>query len=57
MQIRVLGTARDEEILRLDCSCDRCSSGIVRHGSAIAIETNDETILIDAPPDSSIPLD
>ncbi|WP_049970980.1 MBL fold metallo-hydrolase [Haladaptatus cibarius] len=51
MQIRVLGTAQDEGIPRLDCECNQCSAGVVRHGPAIAVESNERTILVDAPPD------
>ncbi|SIQ98155.1 pyrroloquinoline quinone biosynthesis protein B [Haladaptatus litoreus] len=51
MRIRVLGTAQDEGIPRLDCECNQCSAGIVRHGPAIAVESNEKTILVDAPPD------
>ncbi len=51
MHVRVLGTAQDEGIPRLDCDCNQCSADIVRHGPAIVIESGDETILVDAPPD------
>ncbi|WP_266076466.1 MBL fold metallo-hydrolase [Haladaptatus caseinilyticus] len=51
MQVRVLGTAQDEGIPRLDCECNQCTTGIVRHGPAITVESGDETVLVDAPPD------